>query len=98
MVVASLPPNGDRQIIRYLVSYDRWWLAITPAGFLQHLRLDAAINGWIAPARESAQRLVIVHIASVFEIVLEFLGVVAFALVLSSGPRRRVSVPLVKSE
>jgi hypothetical protein len=91
LAFASLPA-GPEQTIRYVTAYDRWWLAMVPGHVLRHVRLDAAINGWIVPSRGKRVRLLLIHAASVAQLCSEILGVAVFLRLVLTGKKRRIAL------
>lgn len=71
-------PAGRAQIIRYLESYDRWWVALYRGRTVFHVRLDASINGWTLPPRAQPETIVLLHESSLVQIFCELVGVAAF--------------------
>ncbi len=80
LAVAMLPP-GPQGTVRYNVTYDGGWRAYLGGARLTHLRIDAAVNGWLVPARSRAQRLFIFEAPAAVEFVLELLAALTVAAV-----------------
>jgi hypothetical protein len=62
--------------LRYNVRYDAQWAAWA-GGWLPHVRLDAAVNGWIVRPSPASREVVLVEIVAVAQALLE---IVAFAV------------------
>jgi hypothetical protein len=87
IVVVELPA-GRRQLVRSLDYYDSLWFAMAGGRFAQHLRLDAALNGWLVSPHDAPETLVIVHGASALELLLEVIATLAFAAALFRRPAK----------
>jgi hypothetical protein len=74
LAVATLSPAGGT--LRYNVRYDAQWAAWA-GGWLPHVRLDAAVNGWIVRPSPASREVVLVEIVAVAQALLE---IVAFAV------------------
>jgi len=77
LAIAPLPNDAGR-LLRYNVAYDPYWFALTAAGPLPHVRLDATTNGWILPP-QGATRVVFVHLVAALQALIE-LAVVGWLL------------------
>lgn len=64
-------PSGPEPILRFLTAYDPGWIGLAGWTPLSHVRLDAALNGWRLPARDSRLRVTLIHATSVVQLALE---------------------------
>ncbi|GAC1309572.1 MAG: hypothetical protein NVSMB21_16280 [Vulcanimicrobiaceae bacterium] len=71
-------PAGHAKILKYLVAYDPWWIALAGGRSYEHVRLDAAINGWLVPPRRAALTVTLVNLAAFAQFAAELVGVGAF--------------------
>ena len=74
LAFATLPP-GQRALLRYNVRYDEHWIAILAGTRLTHVPIDSTFNGWLVPARDRSQRLVLI----------EWIAALQFALMCSGS-------------
>jgi len=84
-------PGGSEPVLRFLTEYDPGWIGLAGASLLPHVRLDAALNGWLLPARASRRRIFLIHATSVAQLVLElaaFCGLLAAIRGAFAGRRR----------
>ena len=87
LAIATLPPSKDC-LLRYNVRYDAHWGAWTAGTFLAHVPIDSTANGWIVPAHDAEQRVVIVEGVAAIQFALETLTVVlGLAILLTFGIR-----------
>lgn len=56
----DVPAQSAARTLRFNSSYDGHWVALG-AGGPRHLRLDAAVNGWILPPSPGERRIVLLH-------------------------------------
>ena len=96
-LLSALIPPGPPAVLRYLVRFDDGWRASADGDPLTHLRVDGYANGWLLPARARTQSLVIVHLPSAAQTVLECIGalwaVCVYAVMLWQTPARRRASP-----
>jgi hypothetical protein len=60
LAVAELPPSGTC-LLRYNVRFDAHWLAFAHKTRLAHVAIDSIVNGWVVPAHDGPQQVVIVE-------------------------------------
>jgi hypothetical protein len=73
-------------MLRYSVTYDAAWAAISPSLELRrHVRIDSVTNGWVIPARRLTQPIVIVNATAAGQAFLEALGLAAMVTYLLSN-------------
>jgi hypothetical protein len=60
LAVADLPPSGTC-LLRYNVRFDAHWQAYAQKTRLGHVAIDSIVNGWVVPAHDRPQRLVIIE-------------------------------------
>lgn len=60
LAVAELPPSGTC-LLRYNVRFDTHWLAFADKTRLAHVAIDSIVNGWVVPAHDGPQQVVIVE-------------------------------------
>jgi hypothetical protein len=80
---AHVPP-GDEAMLVFDSAYDPGWLARMGGQWLTHVRVDAATNGWLLPARESKANVDLVEWPSAVEAGCEVIGL-AWTLGLIGG-------------
>jgi hypothetical protein len=71
---ATLPARRSETVLKYLVGYDRAMTALTPAGVLTHVRIEATVNGWIVPGHARNLPVLIIDAVSASQSVFELLG------------------------
>jgi len=84
-------PRGSEPVLRFLTAYDSGWIGLAGATFLPHVRLDAALNGWLLPARTLPRRVLLIHATSVVALAFElaaFCGFLAAVRNVVAGRRR----------
>jgi len=59
----DVPAQSEQRALRFNSRYDRHWVALG-AGALRHLRVDAAVNGWILPPSPGPRRIVLLHVVA----------------------------------
>lgn len=91
-LIADLP-RGPAGVARFDVRYDPHWQATLEGVRLNHVRIDAALNGWLLPARRDGEQVEIVQGATQLEAALELVGgfwvAGLVAVAASSAARRR---------
>ena len=60
LITATLPMGTD-PLLRYNVTYDAKWIALYHNALLPHVRIDGAVNGWLAPPRTSAEHVLLLE-------------------------------------
>jgi hypothetical protein len=75
LVVTDLPARRAGSFLRYEVGYDSHWLALTAHGFLPHLRVESAFNGWIVPAQGRTGPVVLIEFIAAMQALCECVGV-----------------------
>jgi len=88
-------PKGRTPLLKLLVAYDPWWIALGGGRSYEHVRLDAAINGWLVPTRSEALEVTIVNLAALAQFAAEIVGVGAFGSCFwrAFSPRRPIEPP-----
>ncbi len=72
--VINVPPLAQARLIRFNTAYDPHWQM--GGAVAQHLRIDAAVNGWIVAADAKPRRLTVMHSVSLIQAVLSAVGLV----------------------
>jgi hypothetical protein len=89
---ATLPPVPSGGLLRYNVSYSRYWAVLGNARTLRHVRVDGAVNGWIARSPAAAAAVTIVEWRSAAEAMAELtvcVVLIAWACAAALTRRRR---------
>jgi hypothetical protein len=60
LAVADLAAS-PRCLLHYNVRFDPHWTAVLGGARLAHVAIDSTTNGWVVPAHQSAQRLVLIE-------------------------------------
>lgn len=92
LYTAVLPGEGKAHVLRYNVAFDPGWIAISGGTMYAHIRLDAAINGWIMPPM-STRRVWLLHWVAAVQWLFESCNVIcllAVALAHASSRWRRL--------
>lgn len=84
LAVADLPPSGTC-LLRYNVRFDEHWLAYAGGAPLAHVAIDSIVNGWLLPAHERPQRVVIVEVVAAVQFA--FMAVAIFVLIACGSAR-----------
>lgn len=80
-------PAGQASFLRYLVAFDRGWLAIGPDGPFEHVPVDGVTNGWLLPARATRQTVTIIEWPSAVAALFEVVGLVWALYLIALLPR-----------
>lgn len=64
-------PAGRSAMLRYNVRFSRGWVAVFESRLLPHFRIDTSTNAWVVPARQKAGTILILHVTSLLQFVLE---------------------------
>lgn len=71
---AAVPANAPA-VLRYNVAYSDGWTARMNGAMLPHLRLDAAVNGWLLPRNNDAGVVYVFHRVALAQTIGEAIGV-----------------------
>jgi len=84
--------GGAGSVLRFNERYDRAWIALEGARPLRHLRIDAAVNGWLlAP---STRTVVLLQVTALLQSIAEVAGICCVLWLLkalANAPTKRVS-------
>jgi len=89
--VRAALPAGSLPLLRYNVTFDRKWIAVSNGIVLPHVRVDGAVNGWIVPARTQPKTVYLIETGAAATTLSEIVAVVAFASVVLYAFRRRAT-------
>jgi hypothetical protein len=81
LVTATVPPHGVA-LLNWNERYDARWTLYGTRGL--HVRTDGVVNGWILPPDSAPRRVVLVHLASALQALLEFCAYCAIAIAVTA--------------
>ncbi len=89
LYVVDRPSDGAR-LLRFNERYDAGWTAFAAGHTLPHVRLDAAVNGWLLTP--SSHPVVLLHVIAMLQFLAEIFGIicaVAMLEALADEPTKR---------
>ncbi|MBV9271357.1 MAG: hypothetical protein JO165_09690 [Candidatus Eremiobacteraeota bacterium] len=78
--------------LRYNVRYDDGWVALARSRPLPHIRIDAAVNGWLFDQNANDLPVLVIHVPSVLQAIGEVVGVLWLILLIVHVRRDRSMV------
>jgi hypothetical protein len=78
---ATIPP-GPARLLRYNVAYEDLWIARSDGVELAHVRVDGIVNGWILPALDHRQNVVIIEIGALATACAELFAVLGLIVII----------------
>lgn len=90
-LVHTLIGQGPRRLLRYNTRYDPNWAAFAASGFLPHIRIDGAVNGWLLPNAREVTAVYMVHVTSAIQFAFELLALSWVSLLVGLALSRRIA-------
>jgi hypothetical protein len=72
----TIAEPGGAATLRLNNAFDTNWIALADGNRLTHVRIDTAVNGWLLPARDSAQQIRMIQWPAAVQAVLEAVGAI----------------------